>query len=434
MTERTNRTAAVLAAAVLSIVLAGPACSRREGAAAPGAGGTLSEDKAPGGGRGPGRGLGQGPHDGRGAGRGPGLGAGRGWDENTVLRLTEGEAKAIDLGVARAAVQPMASHLKATGKVLASPFRKAVISYPFPARVAGMHVRPGDRVRVGQELVTLQSEAVGQAKSDFFKARADLELARSSYEREKRLYDRGAGAGKNLQAAEADLKVAETNLEAAEKKLHVLGFSEAQVRAAADRHEISATITLFAPIPGRVVDNSLSLGAMVDQSSEILTILDPGVLCVDADIYERDIAAVREGQEVEVSVPAYPDLVFRGRILYVGDVLEEETRTVTVRTEVENEGLRLKPGMFANLSIVLDRQARALTVPLAAVLDDRERKMVFVRRDGDFYPRTVVTGSRLDGSIEIVRGLAEGDEVVVRGNFQLKSKLYEDVLQGSHVH
>ena len=363
-----------------------------------------------------------------------GRGLRRAWDDTALLRLTESEAKAVEIETAEVAYQPMTSHLRATGKVLASPFRKAIVSYPFPARVAAIHVRPGDWVRSGQPLVTLQSEAVGEAKSEYFKARADFELAASSYEREKRLFARGAGAGKNLQAAEAERKVAEASLNAAEKKLHVLGFTEAQVRHAAEIHEINATIVLYAPLPGRIVDNNVSLGAMVDQATEILTVLDPAVLCVDADIYERDIAAVREGQEVEVSVPAYPELVFRGRILYVGDVLKEETRTVTVRTEVENEGLRLKPGMFASLSIVLDSQARALTVPLAAVLDDRERKMVFVRRDGGFHPRTVVTGSRLDGSIEIVRGLAEGDEVVVRGNFQLKSKLYEDVLQGMHVH
>jgi cobalt-zinc-cadmium efflux system membrane fusion protein len=385
---------------------------------------------SPGGGRGPGRGAGLGLRDGRGR---ASVG-GRTWDSGTSLRLTDNEAKAIELATAEAAYQPMSSHLKATGKVLASPFKKAIVSYPFPARVAGIHVRPGDWVKTGQELVTLQSEAVGEAKSEYFKTLADFELAASSFEREKRLFDRGAGAGKNLQAAEAERKVAEASLNAAEKKLHVLGFTEAQVRAAADTHEINATITLFAPLSGRIVDNNITLGTMVDQATEILTILDPGVLCVDADIYERDIAAVRKGQEVEVTVPAYSELVFKGAILYVGDVLKEETRTVTVRTEVVNERYQLKPGMFASLRILLDRQARALTVPQAAVLDDGDRKIVFVARDGDFIPRIVETGAKTDGSIEITSGLAAGERVVTRGNYQLKAKLYEELLKGSHVH
>ena len=173
---------------------------------------------------------------------------------------------------------------------------------------------------------------------------------------------------------------------------------------------------------------------MVDQATEILTVLDPAVLCVDADIYERDIAAVVKGQEVDVTVPAYPDLVFKGRIMYIGDAIKEETRTVTVRTEVANGEYRLKPGMFASLSILLDRQARALTVPQAAVLDDGARKMVFVAREGAFEPRSVVTGSKIDGTVEITSGLAAGERVVTTGSFQLKSKLDRPGAQGVHVH
>ena len=112
-------------------------------------------------------------------------------------------------------------------------------------------------------------------------------------------------------------------------------------------------------------------------------------------------------------------------------MIKEETRTVTVRTEVGNEGYRLKPGMFASLSILLDRQIRALTVPQAAVLDDGDRKIVFVARDGAFHPRVVVTGARMNGSIEVASGLAAGDRVVTKGNFQLKSKLNEPGHPGS---
>jgi cobalt-zinc-cadmium efflux system membrane fusion protein len=417
---------------MLSVALAigGPSCSHRKDDRSSAPDPSAALGSSPGGGRGPGRDAGLGPRDGRGR----GSGAGRAWDSETVLSLTESEAKAIDLATIDVEFQPMSSHLQATGKVLASPFKKAIVSYPFPARIAGIHVRPGDWVKTGQELVTLQSEAVGEAKSDYFKALADFELAKGSYEREKRLFDRGAGAGKNLQAAEAERKVAEASLNAAEKKLHVLGFTEAQVKATAETHEINATITLFAPLAGRIVDNNVALGAMVDQTTEIMTVLDPGVLIVDADIYERDIAAVRKGQEVDVTVPAYPDLVFKGRVLYIGDMIKEETRTVTVRTEVVNEDYRLKPGMFASLTVLLDRQARALTVPLEAVLDDGDRKIVFVAREGGFRPRAVVTGAKMNGSIEIVSGLADGERVVTRGNYQLKSKLYDEILKGSHVH
>jgi multidrug efflux pump subunit AcrA (membrane-fusion protein) len=155
-----NKTSVIF---ILSAALAigGLSCSHRKDRQSSDPGPAGSVGTSPGGGRGPGRGAGLGPADGRGR----GSGGGRAWDSGTSLRLTDNEAKAIELATAEAAFQPMSSHLKATGKVLASPFKKAIVSYPFPARVAGIHVRPGDWVKTGQELVTLQSEAVGEAKS-----------------------------------------------------------------------------------------------------------------------------------------------------------------------------------------------------------------------------------------------------------------------------
>jgi membrane fusion protein, heavy metal efflux system len=369
-----------------------------------------------------------------GPGLGLGRGGGRGWDPSTVLRLNEKEHAAVELETAAASYRPMSSHLQVTGKIFAHQMRKAIVSYPFPARIASIHVRPGDWVEPGRPLVTLQSEAVGEAKADYFKAQADLELARHNHEREKRLFERGAGAGKNLQAAEAELKVAAAVLDAAEKKLHVLGFTEEMVKRAGESHEINPLITLFAPIAGAVVENALVVGGMVDQATEILTILDPRTLCADADVYERDIAKVQKGQAVEITVPAFPGLVFQGKLQYIGDVLKEETRTITVRTEVENRGLRLKPGMFASLRIVLDEQSRALVVPDSAVLDDGGEKILFVKKDGAFHPRVVTLGSKVDGFVEVLQGVAEGEEVVTSGSYQLKSKLYDEIVKAAGIH
>ena len=191
---------------------------------------------------------------------------------------------------------------------------------------------------------------------------------------------------------------------------------------------------MVAGIPGRIVDNTMSLGTMVDQSTEIMTILDSRLVCVDANIYERDIAKIRKGQEVDVTVPAYPGLVFKGKIQYIGDILNPETRTITVRTEVENADFNLKAGMFASLRILLGHQAKALTVPQTAVLDDGDLKIVFVKKDAQFFPREITVGSKMDGLIEVLSGLAEGEEVVTTGSFQLKSKLYDEILKKAGVH
>ena len=154
--------------------------------------------------------------------RGLNRNAKRAWGPDTVVELSAEEENAIEIETVEASYKPMRSQLQVLGKVFAHPQRKAIVSYAFPARISEIHILIGDWVKIGQKLVTLQSEEVGTAKSDFYKAMADFELAKVNYERQKRLYDRGVGAQKDSLSSEAEYKVAEANLNATEKKLHVL--------------------------------------------------------------------------------------------------------------------------------------------------------------------------------------------------------------------
>lgn len=370
----------------------------------------------------------------RAGGRGYGRTDGRGMRRTDGIQLSEQEREVVKVEIVKAAYAPLKAELSAMGKVIAPQNSKAIVSYAFPARISQIHIRIGDWVKRGQRLVTLQSEEVGNAKSEFYKASADFELAKVSNERQQRLFDRGVGAKKDFLTSEADLKVAEANLTAAEKKLHVLGFTEDDVKLISESHQINPVITLNAPISGKIIQNNAVLGGMIDQGTEILVIMDPTVLWIDADIYEKDIAKIRLGQEVAVTVPAYPGEEFLGKTTYISDVLNENTRTITVRAEVKNRDYKLKPGMFASIKIALNHQSRAMVIPQQAVLEDRGDKVVFIRRGDQFFLQVVQTGATENGLIEIVQGLAEGDEVVKAGNYQLKSKLYEEILKAGHIH
>lgn len=359
---------------------------------------------------------------------------GRAWTPEDVIELSAEEKEVIEIATVTAEYKPLRTQLQAVGKVYAHPKRKAIVSYAFPARISEIHFRIGDWINAGQEVVTLQSEEVGNAKSEFYKAKADYELAKTNCERAKRLFDRGVGSEKDYLACEAEFKVAEATLNASEKKLHVLGFTEAQVKEIDESHQINPVITLFAPIRGKVVEYNAVLGAMVDQGTEILTILDPQILVVDAEIYEKDIAKIRIGQQIEVSVPAYPTDKFEGKVSYISDVLNEDTRTITVRAEVENTGYKLKPGMFADVTIYLNHQIQALVLPREAILDEQNEHIVFLEREGKYIPTLVVLGAREGNLVEIVRGVLEGDIIVTKGNYQLKSKLYDEILARAGVH
>jgi len=379
---------------------------------------------------------------GRGLGRRPGGPGGRGREERVQeimdrlqpVSLTGEEMEAISLQTTTAAYRSLDADLSAIGKVVAPLRTKAIVSYAFPARISEVHVRLGEWVEEGQRLITLQSEEVGSARADYYKAVAGCELARVNHERQQRLLDRGVGAGKDAITAESELVVARSNLDAAEKKLHILGFTEAQVLEMAETHQVNPSISLYAPIGGKIVDNNAVLGARVDQQTEILTIMDSQLLRVDVEIYEKDIAKIRMGQSVEARVAAYADEVFVGRIQYISDFFKEDTRTIAVHTEIANTDYKLKPGMFADITIHLNHHDRVLALPRAAILDDGPLELVFVERGGVYVPVVVETGIQEDGFVQILSGVMEGDIIVTNGNFQLKSTMYEDVLAGGHAH
>jgi cobalt-zinc-cadmium efflux system membrane fusion protein len=162
--------------------------------------------------------------------------------------------------------------------------------------------------------------------------------------------------------------------------------------------------------------------------------MDPTVLWVDAEVFERDIAKIRIGQEVQVTVLAYPGEVFRGKISYINETMNAETRTLNVRTEVQNRDFKLKHGMFADVSIILNGGLRVLTVPTEAVLENNNQDIVFVKTDGGYAARIVTVSAEQNGYSAIAEGLREGEEVVVKNAYLLKSKLYDELLKKAGVH
>jgi cobalt-zinc-cadmium efflux system membrane fusion protein len=348
------------------------------------------------------------------------------------VRLSDDQARALGIQTLTVSAGLFRTTLRAMGEVTVPLTRKAMVGCSFPARIIRVHAGIGTWVRRGQAVVTVQSDEVGLARTDYQKAVVALDLARRSFEREQRLFDGGVGAQKAVLAAQNDLKVAEANRLSAERRLHVYGMSDEEIRKLETDHGSPADLVLVSPIDGKVVESAAVLGAMVDASREIVTVVDTSELWVDAGIFERDIARVRLGQKVAVRVPAYPDEVFEGTVTYVGDVVRPETRTIAVRTEVPNRHQRLKPGMFASVVFQTSERASVVALPSQAILDDDGGHLVFVRTPAGYEPRRVELGDSDNGRREVLSGLSAGDAVVVAGHYQLKSKLYETAVKGGH--
>lgn len=251
---------------------------------------------------------------------------------------------------------------------------------------------------------------------------AKQSLAREQVVSKKDLHNRReiGDAESELQSARADLVAAKTSrvsaaraIQAAHENVRVLGGSSS---------ESTGTLVVRSPIGGVVLDREVTLGQSVERGSEICEIANTSNIWVIGNAYEKDMPSLGVGQPVSITVNAYPNSIFNGRVTNIGTVLDERSRTIRVRCEVANVGGRLRPGMFAELTVLSSSRPRVLLVPEAAVQEDANKKYVFVV-DGKSYRKVDVRlGAASKGFHEVLSGLKDGDKVVTEGSFILKSE------------
>ena len=183
-------------------------------------------------------------------------------------------------------------------------------------------------------------------------------------------------------------------------------------------------LELKAPLDGVVIERKSTVGELVDKTSEIYIISDPADLWVLAEIRERDIAAVKAGQDASFTVLAYPGEKFHGKVVRIGNQVEIESRTLEVRIETENKDGRLKPGMFADVEITTGAIRDVLVIPDSAIQSDGEDQIVFVALDANHFEKRVVTlGRKQGGAVQVLEGVKAGEKVVTEGSFILKSEM-----------
>jgi cobalt-zinc-cadmium efflux system membrane fusion protein len=186
----------------------------------------------------------------------------------------------------------------------------------------------------------------------------------------------------------------------------------------------SSRYYLLSPSPGIVTEKDITLGEVVDAGKKIFTVSDLSVVWTYLDIYERDLSKIKVGQNVMVRLAAYPEKQFTGRVTYLSDLIDEKTRTIKARVEIKNPDRLLKPGMFAEARIETGASAeRKITVPKEAVFLLDEGSVVFIEKDGGFFPRRVESGKEVGGRIEILNGIWEGEKVVVAGGYYLIAEI-----------
>ena len=317
--------------------------------------------------------------------------------------------------------------LPVTGTITYHANRVSHIGPRTDGRIVRLDADVGTRVTAGRVLAVLESPQIGQLQTEEREAQALLKIARENHAREQRLEQQGISSRKELLVAEADLRRAEAALNSAHERLLVLGAHDGE----------GGRFVVTTPFAGVVVARDASLGEMAVPADQLFTVANLDRLWIELDIFERDLARIARGQDVEITTAAYPGRAFPGTIVYIGDILDPQKRTVRARVEVPNPRELLKPGMFATARIAVGGGGEPfVVVPEAAVQELEGQKVVFVPGDrpGEFRAQAVEVGEQLEGGkVVILSGLTGDSRIVVTGAFSLRSELAEGEI-GEHGH
>ena len=330
-----------------------------------------------------------------------------------------------------------------TGRVVAVPSNRALVAPPVggiidsrPLPRIGQQVMRGQliatlvqtptaaeaaQIRIENSRVDAERRRLGQAEIE---ARARLSAAAAEAGRAKRLLEQKAYSQRQFETAEADRKAAEATLAGVQEQMQAL-----QTAPPTSNYEVTA------PISGTVVEVKKSAGEEVRAGEPILEIVALDRVWVEAPIFEKDLGRMKNEVAAIFTTSAYPDKEFRGRLITIGAVVDEQTRAATAVFEVDNGSGDLKIGMQANLRLGAGEKASVLLVPKESVLDNEGKKIVYVMLSGEeFERRDVVVGDEYGDKVAIVSGVKPGERVVTQGAYQLKLQELRPANAGAHTH
>ena len=289
-------------------------------------------------------------------------------------------------------------------------------------RVTEVLAAVGDHVKRGQALARLASPELTNAQLAYLRAVSGAKLAERSLERAEQLILADVIGNAELQRREVELSTSRAEMRAAADQLKLIGMSSSAIERLREVGALTSEVTITATRNGVVVERKVSQGQVAQPGDPLFTVADLSNVWVVGSLPEQDAGSVRMNQQVEVEVPALENAKLSGKIVFVSDTVNADTRTIAIRTEVANPKFGLKPQMLATL-VINSKLTRQLSVPTSAVVRENDRDHVFIKVTDTSFRLTAVELEEDAGAFRRVKkGLAEGNEIVVAGAFHLNNE------------
>jgi len=312
--------------------------------------------------------------------------------------------------------------LRIPGSIQVDEQRMARIGAPVTGRISDIDVVLGQHVKRGQVLATVNSTELAQNQLAFIKALQQISLQSKAVDRAKALLDADVIAPAELQKRESELSGAKADLIAARNQLMVLGMSQANIDKLSRSAQMDTFSNINARIAGTVISRKINLGQVVQPADELFVVADLSTVWAVAEVPEHQIDLIEKGQEVDIEIPAIYEKPIKGKLIFVGDVVNPETRTVTVRSEILNNKQEIKPDMLVSM-LVLSKPTKKLSVPAQAIVRENDKNYVFVQIAPNKYRlREVTTDEEYQGNVAVINGLSAGETIIVEGAFHVNNE------------
>ena len=341
-------------------------------------------------------------------------------EEEGQLHLSIAQIEAAGVQLAAAGPRELGTAFSFPGEIRFDEDRTAHVVPRVPGVVEAVQAELGQAVKRGQVLAVIASQQISDLRSEQQAAQRRLELARLTFQREQQLWQERISAEQDYLQARQVLQEAEIALANARQKVAAVGPA-----GAGNRYELRA------PFDAVVVEKHLTVGEVVDETSNAFTLSDLSRVWATFAVAPRDLDKVVTGRNVTVSAPDLGAQV-EGKVNYVGSLLGEQNRAATVRATLANPNGAWRPGLFVNIAVSVERFNAAVVVPESALQTWEEQTVVFARTEEGFEARPVKAGRRDAGHVEIISGLAAGTQVAAAGSFVLKSELGKGSAEHSH--